>query len=96
MKNQVLFIVLITLFITTNAFSGMIKPGEVASCQDANSITMEVAKIPNKSNDKFGYTSNDRGTANLVLWKSSNFTTVPITLGPNDSMERMDTIFKSF
>ena len=85
MKKGIFGAVLIILFVSSNAFSGIIKPGEVTSCQDAKAITMEVAKITNKSDDKFGYTSNDRGTANLVLWKSSNFTTVPITLGPNDS-----------
>ena len=43
-----------------------------------------MAKIDPKA-DATGYTNNDRGSANVVVWKSSNFTTVPITLGPNDS-----------
>ena len=28
-----------------------------------------------------GFSSNDRGSANVVVWKSSNFTTIPISLG---------------
>ena len=28
---------------------------------------------------------NDRGGANVSIWKSSNFTTIPVTLGPNDN-----------
>ena len=28
----------------------------------------------------------DRGAANGTIWKSSNFTTVPFTLAPNDDM----------
>jgi hypothetical protein len=31
--------------------------------------------------DANGFTSNDRGSANVVVWKSSNFTTIPIALG---------------
>lgn len=59
--------------------------GQTASCNDAKSIEISVAKIPNASADKFGYTDNDRGTGSVSVWKSSNFTTVPISLGPNDS-----------
>ena len=85
MKKKFFLAALIIMFAHSNAQAQTIDNGEVASCDNANSISIEVAKIASKSNDKYGYTSNDRGTANLVLWKSSNFTTVPITLGPNDS-----------
>ena len=57
----------------------------MTKCTDAKSITLETAGPANKGDLKFGYTSNDRGGANVVIWKSSNFTTVPLTLGPNDS-----------
>ncbi|MEK9628703.1 MAG: hypothetical protein VW455_06740 [Nitrospinota bacterium] len=69
--------------LTANA--GSIAPGEMTKCNDAKSITLENAGPANKSDDKFGYTSNDRGSANVSVWKSSNFTTVPISLGPNDN-----------
>ena len=69
--------------LTANA--GSIAPGQMTKCTDAKSITFENAGSPNKSDDKFGYTTNDRGGANVVVWKSSNFTTVPVTLGPSDS-----------
>ncbi len=78
---------LTALFIAGLAFSanaGEITNGQTAKCNDAKSITLEAAKTANSSGGKDGYTDNDRGTASLNLWKSSNFTTVPITLGPND------------
>jgi len=71
--------------IALTANAGSIAPGQMTKCNDAKSITLENAGPANKSNDKFGYTANDRGGANVVIWKSSNFTTVPLTLGPNDS-----------
>jgi len=64
-----------------NASAGTINSNQTASCNDAKSITLEVANIPFENKDKFGYTSNDRGGANVAVWKSSNFTTVPIALG---------------
>ena len=78
---------LTALFVAGLAFSanaGQISNGQMAKCNDAKSITLEAAKVANAASDKFGYTNNDRGGANLSIWKSSNFTTVPITLGPND------------
>lgn len=66
------------------AFATDVAPGQSASCTDAKSINIEVDTIPNKSSGKYGFTDNDRGTASLVVWKSSNFTSVPISLGPND------------
>ena len=71
--------------IALTANAGSITPGQMTKCNDAKSITLENAGPANKSNDKFGYTANDRGGANVVIWKSANFTTVPVTLGPNDS-----------
>ncbi len=71
--------------IALTANAGSIAPGQMTKCNDAKSITLENAGPANKSNDKFGYTANDRGGANVVIWKSANFTTVPVTLGPNDS-----------
>ncbi len=71
---------------SVSAFAGQLAKGQVAECKDASAITIEVAKIPATA-DATGYTSNDRGNANVRVWKSSNFTTTPITLGPNDSSE---------
>lgn len=84
MKKVTLLTVVLFAGFTTAAIAGDIKTGQTASCQDAKSITIAVAKIANKAGGKFGYTTNDRGTGNVVVWKSSNATTVPITLGPND------------
>ncbi len=67
------------------ASAGSIAPGQMTKCNDAKTITLETAGPANKSNDKFGYTNNDRGGANVSIWKSSNFTTIPVTLGPNDN-----------
>lgn len=84
MKKVILLTIVFVVSLSVSAFAGSIKPGQSTSCNDAKSITIEVAKISNVANDAFGYTSNDRGTANLVVWKSANATTVPLTLGPND------------
>ncbi len=85
MKKIALLTALFVASVTGNAMAGTINTGQTASCTDANSITIEVAKIANKANSgDFGYTTNDRGTANLVVWKSANATTIPLTLGPND------------
>ena len=64
-----------------NASAGTINSNQTASCNDAQTITLEVANIAFENKDVFGYTSNDRGSANVVVWKSSNFTTIPIALG---------------
>lgn len=79
---------LTALFVAGLAFSasaGQISNGQMAKCDNAKSITLEAAKVANATSDKYGFTGNDRGTANLSIWKSSNFTTIPITLGPNDN-----------
>jgi hypothetical protein len=85
MKKVTLLTVVLFAGFTATAFAGNINTGQTAACTDAKSITISVAKIANKAGGKFGYTTNDRGTGNVVVWKSSNATTVPISLGPNDS-----------
>jgi len=72
------------------ANAGQLNPGQTAKCNDAKSITFENAGPANKSTDKFGFSDNDRGGANLSLWKSSNFTTIPLTLGPNDNNDSVN------
>jgi hypothetical protein len=90
MKKVTLLTVVLFAGFTATAFAGNIKTGQTASCTDAKSITISVAKIANKAGGKFGYTTNDRGTGNVVVWKSSNATTVPISLGPNDDNRSMN------
>ncbi|MCH2391969.1 MAG: hypothetical protein MK238_05475 [Nitrospinales bacterium] len=63
------------LCLTTLAFAGSLAPGASMSCNDAKSIKLASA----------GSHAADRANANFVIWKSSNFTTIPITLGPSDT-----------
>ena len=74
-----LALVLITavtvLCFTALAFAGSLAPGASMSCNDAKSIKLTSA----------GSHAEDRANANFVIWKSSNFTTIPITLGPSDT-----------
>ena len=63
------------LCLTTLAFAGSLAPGASMSCNDAKSIKVESA----------GSHAEDRANVNLVLWKSANLTTVPISLGPTDT-----------
>jgi hypothetical protein len=72
------------------ASAGSIGPGQMTKCNDAKSITGENAGPANFSNDKFGYTSNDRGSATVAVWKSSNFSTTSIPLGPNDNNDSLN------
>ncbi len=90
MKKVTLLTVVLFAGFTATAFAGSIKTGQTASCNDAKSITISVAKISNKAGGKYGYTTNDRGTGNVVVWKSSNATTIPISLGPNDDNRSMN------
>ena len=76
--------------IALTASAGSITPGQMTKCTDAKSITLETAGPANKGDLKFGYTSNDRGGANVVIWKSSNLTTIPISLGPNDNNDSLN------
>ena len=89
MKKVTLLTVVLFAGFTTAAFAGNIKTGQTAACNNAKSITISVAKIANKT-DKIGYTTNDRGTGNVVVWRSSNATTLPITLGPSDDNRSMN------
>jgi len=90
MKKVSLLTVVLFAALTASAYAGSIKTGQTATCNDAKSITIQVAKIANKANaSDFGYTTNDRGTGNVVVWKSATATTDPITLGPNDSNHTM-------
>ena len=74
-----LALVLITavtvLCFTALAFAGSLAPGASMSCNDAKSIKVASA----------GTHAEDRANVNLVVWKSSNFTTIPISLGPSDT-----------
>ena len=60
------------LCLTTLAFAGSLAPGASMSCNDAKSIKLASA----------GSHALDRSNANFVIWKSSNFTTIPVTVGP--------------
>ena len=63
------------LCFTALAFAGSLAPGASMSCNDAKSIKLTSA----------GSHAADRANANFVLWKSSNLTTIPISLGPTDT-----------
>ena len=63
------------LCLTTLAFAGSLAPGASMSCNDAKSIKLTSA----------GTHAEDRANANFVIWKSSNLTTIPISLGPSDT-----------
>jgi len=84
MKKILLLTAIFIASTSVSAFAGQLNTGQSTSCKDASSIDISVAKTAPEFKDKNGYTSNDRGSANLVIWKSSNYTTIPITLGPND------------
>ena len=58
--------------LTASAFAGGLAPGASTSCNDAKSIKLEASGTSS---------AGDRGNANAVIWKSSNATTVPISLG---------------
>jgi len=85
MKKVFVIATALLIGFASSASAQQINSGQTASCNDAKSIEISVAKIANEANGGNGYTSNDRGTGNVSVWKSSNFTTVPISLGPNDS-----------
>ena len=76
--------------IALTANAGSIAPGQMTKCTDAKSITLENAGPSNTTSGKWGHTSNDRGGANVVIWKSANFTTIPVTLGPNDNNDSVN------
>lgn len=90
MKKVTLLTAVLFAAFTASAYAGNIKAGQTATCNNAKSITIQVAKISNKAGGKFGHTTNDRGTGNVVVWKSANATTIPISLGPNDDNRSMN------
>ena len=76
--------------IALTANAGSIAPGQMTKCNDAQSITLENAGPANTTSGKWGHTSNDRGGANVSIWKSSNLTTIPVSLGPNDNNDSVN------
>ena len=70
----VLLVTVASFCLAASAFAGSVAPGGSAKCNNAKSIKIEAT----------GGDAVDRGSANGFLWKSSNFTTVPFTLAPND------------
>ena len=77
MRKLVLFTILtvVALCFAASAYAGTLKPGQKTTCNNASKITLEASGSSSKG---------DRGNANAVIWKSSNATTVPISLGPTD------------
>jgi len=78
--KKLAFVLLVSVSVfcfVVSAYAGSINPGQSASCKNANSITLEANGTSS---------AGDRGDANAVLWKSSNYTTVPISLSPTDDM----------
>ena len=74
-KLALAFITAVTVIcFTAVAFAGSLAPGASTTCNDAKSITLASA----------GSNATDRANANLVIFKSSNFTTIPISVGPSD------------
>ncbi len=73
----VLFVTVASFCLAASAFAANVAPGGMSKCNFAGSINFETA-----SNGD----AEDRGAANGYIWKSSNFTTVPFTLAPNDDM----------
>jgi hypothetical protein len=69
----VLFVTVASFCLTSSAFAGSLAPGQMAKCTNASSITLE----------NTGGGAEDRGEGNATVWKSSNFTTVAISLSPN-------------
>lgn len=94
MKKILLLTAIFIASTSVAAFAGTINPGQSTSCKDASAIELEVVKTAPAYSGKFGHTTNDRGTANLVIWKSSNYTTVPISLGPNDNNQAVNSTDK--
>lgn len=75
-KLALVLIVSVSIFcFAASAFAGSIAPGQSTSCKNAGSITLAVD----------GGTGPDRTNGNAVIWKSSNYSTIPITIGPGDN-----------
>ena len=74
-KLALVMLVAVSAFcLAATAFAGSLAPGASMKCNGASSITMTAS----------GTHPEDRGNANATMWKSSNFTTVPIALGPTE------------
>ena len=75
MKKLTLFLVVVVaaLFLVASASAGTLKPGDQTTCNNASAITFTA---------EGSSSAGDRSNANAAVWKSSNFTTVPVTLGP--------------
>ncbi len=73
-KLAIVLIVAVASFcLASSAFAADLAPGQTTKCNNASSITLE----------NTGGGAVDRGEGNASIWKSSNFTTVPISLSPN-------------
>ena len=73
----VLLVTIASFCLAASAFAGNVAPGGMGKCNNAGTIKIETAAAGD---------AEDRGAANGYLWKSSNFTTVPFHLAPNDHM----------
>ena len=65
----VLLVTVASFCLAASAFAGSVAPGGSAKCNNASTIKIETASAGD---------AEDRGSANGYLWKSSNFTTVPL------------------
>ena len=77
-KLAILFVTVASLCLVSSAFAGSLAPGQMTKCTNAKSITLE--NTGGGGPTEFG---SDRNEANASIWKSSNFTTVPISLSPS-------------
>lgn len=75
------FVAFVALCFTASAFaaSSTLNPGAKTSCNNANSISLEIS----------GKSASDRGNANATLWRSANYITQAVTIsqGENYSFE---------
>jgi hypothetical protein len=74
----ILFVNVASFCLASSAFSGSLAPGQMAKCNNANSITLE--NTGGGAPLDFG---SQRNEGNATVWKSSNFTTVAISLSPS-------------
>lgn len=75
-KLALVCIVSVSIFcFAASAFAGSVAPGQSTSCKNAGSITLAVD----------GGSGPDRTNGNAVIWKSSNYSTIPVSIGPGDN-----------
>jgi len=72
-----LFVNVASFCLASSAFSGALAPGQMTKCNNASSITLENTG----GGAALGF-GTQRNEGNASIWKSSNFTTVPISLSP--------------